>query len=380
MPEINVTIVLPSGGVKPAEVPDDVTVQDLLMEFASLLQLPTTGPDGRPMAYRMDSKALGRELKSEETLADAGVPENDRLMLTADITAGAGNMQVGESPRMRRLRGDYELMQEMAARSDLISFKAISPRPNLPPERYVVTFKCRSIIDVDRQGNPKYADHHQVEVYLHNQYPQRWPGMKWLTPIWHPNINHLNGSVCIDAAWWTASRSLDRLVIMLGEMLQWKNFHDDPTKPPFPWDPEAARWSREYRKKYPDAFPVDERELMRPERVKLNAADRATKNALDAKNGAFDTPIKKKPVISLKSSDSGQTESKSNVPSSPRINVIPQRAAEPKPATNPKVGITFTNQETAQPARSSSSNGKKKKDTSLSNTKQEKTNVKIKLK
>jgi ubiquitin-protein ligase len=108
-----------------------------------------------------------------------------------------------------------------------------------------------------------------VEIYLHNQYPQRWPGMHWLTPIWHPNINHLNGSVCIDAAWWTASRSLDRLVVMLGEMLQYKNFHDDPAKPPFPWDPEAARWCREYRKGHPGAFPVDERELLRPERVKL---------------------------------------------------------------------------------------------------------------
>ena len=130
---------------------------------------------------------------------------------------------------------------------------------------------------MDRQGNPKYAEFHQVEIYLHSQYPQRWPGMKWMTPIWHPNINHLNGTVCIDAAWWTASRSLDRLVIMLGEMLQWKNFHDDPTKPPFPWDADAARWSREYRKKNPNAFPLDKRELLRPERVKLAEAPAAPK-------------------------------------------------------------------------------------------------------
>jgi hypothetical protein len=58
---------------------------------------------------------------------------------------------------------------------------------------------------------------------------------------------------------------------MLGEMLQYKNYHDDPTKPPFPWDAEAARWSREYRKSHPNIFPVDHRELLRPERVKLNA-------------------------------------------------------------------------------------------------------------
>lgn len=267
MTDLNVTIVLPSGGARTAEVPDDVCVHDLLAELISLLQLPTIGPDGRPMYYRLDSKALGRELREDETLAAAGVPQDDRLMLTADITAGA--VSLAQSPRVRRLRADYELMKELAARSDLISFEAKSARANLPLERYIVTFKCKGIVEVDRQGNPKFGECHKVEIYLHNQYPQRWPGMKWLTPIWHPNINHLNGSVCIDAAWWTASRSLDRLVVMLGEMLQYKNFHDDPTKPPFPWDPEAARWCQEYRKTHPDAFPVDGRELLRPERVRL---------------------------------------------------------------------------------------------------------------
>jgi len=88
MADIPVTLVLPAGGTRTAEVPDDVPVQELLPELVSLLELPTTGPDGRPMSYRMDSKALGRELQEEETLAEAEVPEDDRLMLTADVTAG----------------------------------------------------------------------------------------------------------------------------------------------------------------------------------------------------------------------------------------------------------------------------------------------------
>ncbi len=267
MPDIPVTLVLPSGGTRRADIPDDAPVGDLIEELTSLLKLPTVGPDGRPMGYRLDSKALGRELKESETLADAQVPNDDRLMITADITAGG--TAVTQSPRMRRLLADHQLITELAARSDLISVKAMSVRPGLPPERYIVTYSCKGIIDVTNKGCPKFGQRHQVEIYLHNQYPQRWPGMQWLTPIWHPNINHLNGSVCIDAAWWAASRSLDRLVIMLGEMIQYKNFHDDPTKPPFPWDPEAARWCRAYRMTHPDAFPVDRRELLRPERVKL---------------------------------------------------------------------------------------------------------------
>jgi ubiquitin-protein ligase len=267
MPDIEVTVVMPNGGARKADVPDDVPVRELLTEFTSILELPTVGPDGRPMGYRLDSKALGRELKEDETLSGAGVPSQDRLILTADITAGA--VGIGESPRIRRLKADLVRMQELAAQSDHIKFKASSARPGLPPEKYIITYTCKGIIGVDRAGNPKFGNRHQVEIYLHNQYPQRWPGMKWLTPVWHPNINHHNGTVCVDAAWWTASRSLDRLVLMIGEMVQYKNFHDDPTKPPFPWDPEAARWSREYRRKHPRAFPVDRRELLHPERVHL---------------------------------------------------------------------------------------------------------------
>ncbi len=88
MSDLPVTIVLPSGGSRTAEVPDDVAVKELLPELTTSLELPVTGPDGRPMSYRLDSKALGRELKEEETLAEAGIPENDRLMMTADVTAG----------------------------------------------------------------------------------------------------------------------------------------------------------------------------------------------------------------------------------------------------------------------------------------------------
>jgi hypothetical protein len=88
MSDIPVTLVLPAGGTRTAEVPDDVTVLELVPELTTSLELPTVGPDGRPMGYRLDSKALGRELQEEETLGSAGVPAEDRLMITADVTAG----------------------------------------------------------------------------------------------------------------------------------------------------------------------------------------------------------------------------------------------------------------------------------------------------
>ncbi len=88
MSDLNVTLVLPSGGSRVAEIPDDIAVKELIPELATSLELPTTGPDGRPINYRLDSKALGRELQEDETLQQANIPVDDRLMVTADITAG----------------------------------------------------------------------------------------------------------------------------------------------------------------------------------------------------------------------------------------------------------------------------------------------------
>ena len=88
MSDKSITLVLPSGGSRTAEVPDDVPVSELMPELTTSLELPTTGPDGRPINYRLDSKALGRELQETETLSSAAVPTGDRLMITADITAG----------------------------------------------------------------------------------------------------------------------------------------------------------------------------------------------------------------------------------------------------------------------------------------------------
>jgi hypothetical protein len=50
MPDLSVTIVLPSGGARLADVPDDISTSDLLTELTTLLQLPSVGPDGRPRA------------------------------------------------------------------------------------------------------------------------------------------------------------------------------------------------------------------------------------------------------------------------------------------------------------------------------------------
>ena len=88
MADTKIMIQLPSGEVKTVEIPDDIVIRELLPELVTTLGVPVTGPDGRPMTYRLDSKSLGRPLSEGETLSDAGVPLEDRITLSPVVTAG----------------------------------------------------------------------------------------------------------------------------------------------------------------------------------------------------------------------------------------------------------------------------------------------------
>src|SRR5262249_15621356 len=122
MTGMNLTLMLPAGEGLRVEVPDDVTLRDLRLEIVAVLKLPTRDPYGRILNYRLNSRALGSELPWDQTLEASGVPAQDRLLITADLSACAGS-SVSESPRVRRLRADEERIMEVAARSDLIGVK-----------------------------------------------------------------------------------------------------------------------------------------------------------------------------------------------------------------------------------------------------------------
>jgi hypothetical protein len=88
MAEAKVAIQLPSGELKTVALPDDVAIRDLLPELVTALSLPVTGPDGRPISYRIDSKALGRSIGEDETLEEAEILGGDRLILSPVVVAG----------------------------------------------------------------------------------------------------------------------------------------------------------------------------------------------------------------------------------------------------------------------------------------------------
>jgi hypothetical protein len=73
-----------------AEVPDDVTVDRILMVLADKLHLPRHSPDGQLMSYKFHHRRLGVQLLDQKSLADQGVVDGDVMRIQPEITAGGG--------------------------------------------------------------------------------------------------------------------------------------------------------------------------------------------------------------------------------------------------------------------------------------------------
>ena len=148
--------------------------------------------------------------------------------------------------RETRLRNDHECIRELVNRSEFVH---VLTTEGDPPERYLIRFTCKGVEKLNAAGTAVYRESHEVSLYLHAEYPLKQPQLKWRTPIFHPNI-HVTGAVCI-GAWWPA-KTLDELLLTLGEMIQYKNY--DPKDP---MNSKAAAWAMRNKR----LFPIDPRDL-----------------------------------------------------------------------------------------------------------------------
>jgi uncharacterized ubiquitin-like protein YukD len=90
MASIDVTITDATGTKEQdATVPDDAPAVRIIARLVQLMDLPLSGPDGQPLAYKFHHRASGRQLREDESLAMVGVSSGDVLRLVPEITAGA---------------------------------------------------------------------------------------------------------------------------------------------------------------------------------------------------------------------------------------------------------------------------------------------------
>ena len=88
-PTIDIVVIDATGSrQQDATVPGTAESLRLIAKLVELMDMPVVGPDGQPLSYKVHHKRLGRQLRDEETLIDAGVQDGDTLRLVPEITAG----------------------------------------------------------------------------------------------------------------------------------------------------------------------------------------------------------------------------------------------------------------------------------------------------
>jgi ubiquitin-protein ligase len=153
-----------------------------------------------------------------------------------------------QSPRIRRLHSDLAALERLRSESSVFRFTATGD----PPQQYNIVLAGKSLWR-DR-GKSRTLDQHRVEIKLGASYPRSIPEIRWLTPIFHPNISEI-GMVCLGGygTHWVPSVQLDDLCVMLWDMARYFNYDIRS-----PYNREAALWvagQTTFR------FPIDARPL-----------------------------------------------------------------------------------------------------------------------
>jgi ubiquitin-protein ligase len=191
-----------------------------------------------------------------------------------------------ESPRIRRLRSDLAAMERLQAESSVLKFRLQQKHDHRsPPQHYVVIFHGKSL--ARERGPVVVRERHEVEIKLGASYPRTMPELRWLTPIYHPNISEI-GMVCLGGygTHWVPSLNLDELCGMLWDMARFHNYDIRS-----PYNREAALWVANQTSYL---FPLDPRPL-RDLRVALGRVESDTK-ASTAKQPTSPAPANAAPT------------------------------------------------------------------------------------
>jgi ubiquitin-protein ligase len=194
---------------------------------------------------------------------------------------------MAHNARYARLAIEYTKLMNLAARSNFIEVEPVEVQPGWPPEKYIITYRCRGIASIDVNGLPLASEFHQVSMYMGSDYPLKEPYLRWLTPIWHPNIDHLEPHhVCTNNVQnWFAAKPLAELVLAMGEMVQYKHYHAKWISP-FPLDRLAAEWvlqTAEPKGIVGPNKPFDNRPLLRAQRMRNQGRVKPTTTAPGSK-------------------------------------------------------------------------------------------------
>jgi ubiquitin-protein ligase len=223
--QISLYIESPDGEQFECEISAATKLSRLAADFFEARGWPTSdsrGRNQRAVVELIDPENPDRtkRLRGEQSVDDAGLWDGAILRIFPESIAG----RIDPRARVRALVADHQDMRELASWHPFISFTA---NMDHAPFEYTVTFSCQSFVGLSDDGDrPLIDDEHQARITLGAKYPRRAPRVRWLTAIFHPNIDPDSGAVCLGVLMdrYLPGMGLARIVLMLAEMLQWRNF------------------------------------------------------------------------------------------------------------------------------------------------------------
>lgn len=228
----------PTGERFEAEVPLTMRLSELAAEFAAEQGWPLADRQGRSLRavvelVNPEDPDDTKRLNGEMDVRKAQLEDGDLLRVLPESIAGS----VDAHARMSALVADHNDLQALTRQNPRISFEA---NRSHAPDRYEVTLRYPSFA-APRAGEcePGRLEVHRVEIAQGAYYPRQAPRVRWLTPIFHPNIAP-DGRVCLGVLGerYLPGLGLGRLVRMLAEMVQWRNFDAE-----HPFNAAAADWA-----------------------------------------------------------------------------------------------------------------------------------------
>jgi hypothetical protein len=225
----NITLFIesPDGQRFECEVPRTTQLSKLAADFFEERSWPRNDARGRSQRAVLDLvdpelPDRTKRLRGEQTIEEAGLWRGAILRVFPESIAGI----VSEDARRNTLTADFNEITALAEWNKHIKFEAEKIFNNYP-SIYKVTLDYPSFTGLKEDGHsPVISTEHHCEIELGAGYPRDAPRVRWLTPIFHPNINPDNGMVCLGVLMdrYLPSLGLARLVTMLAEMVQWRNF------------------------------------------------------------------------------------------------------------------------------------------------------------
>lgn len=178
-----------------------------------------------------ETKRLNPESDICTELAD-----EDTIRIFTESIAGAA---IDPRAREMALVADSHDMRRLKERDPRIDYKTNRAQA---PDVYELTFKLESFIEYlpGQMQSPQIGTVHKAKIVLGSLYPRKAPIVEWQTPIFHPNIHKESSQVCLGVLMdrYQPGLGLARIVGLLIEMLEWRNFDIDNA-----YNKEAAEWA-----------------------------------------------------------------------------------------------------------------------------------------